>query len=145
MYFFTGRFADGRLLLMEMTDLLQHMFIIEPLLCSFFIPVKKDVILGPIVLVECNAPSLSTIRKSAAIFVEKNESRLSVVVRTSLTSCFEALKKLWFLKLKSAFKLRGEMLNVKSSAYFHKFVHGLANKTVNKRICLQLSSLRSFN
>ena len=95
--------------------MLQHMFIIEPLLCSFFILVKKDVILRPIVLVECNAPSLSTIRKSAAIFVEKNESRLSVVVRSSMTSRFEALKKLWFLKLKSAFKLRGEMLKFSKS------------------------------
>ena len=58
-----------------------------------------------------------TVRKSAAIFKKKkNESRLSVVVRSSLTSRFEALKKLWFLKLKSAFKLRGEMLKFSKSS-----------------------------
>ena len=92
-----------------------------------------------------NTPSLSTMGKSTAILVKKIESQLSEVIRSSLTSCFEALKTPWFLKLKSLFmKLRGEMLKFsKSSAYFDKFVHTLVNKTVNRRIHIQLSSLRS--
>lgn len=90
--------------------------------------------------------ALFTTRNSATISCGWNWILAYSGLEVVFTPHFEALKSLWFYKCKLMFTLLDEMLKFsKSSAYFHKFVHTLMNKTVNKRIQMSSLIMRTLN